>query len=47
MSDHQLARWLEWGVRLLVLALLALWIIAPPHAGIKTSVSLSHIEGGW
>lgn len=47
MNEQQRVRWLEWGVRLLLLALLALWVITPPHDTIKkTSLSAATVEQG-
>ena len=46
MTGDQRVRWLEWGLRLLVLALLALWVITPPHATIKPVAPLLTVNGG-
>ena len=46
MTGQQRTRWLEWGIRLLVLALLALWVITPPYATIKPVAPSLTVSGG-
>lgn len=44
MSDPRRAWILEWGLRLVVLALLALWVVTPPQDHIRMAVPAGEVR---
>lgn len=44
MSGRRAGPYLEWGVRLVVLALLALWVISPPQDRIRSAAPVGVVR---